>query len=237
MPIDLVKDEQLLIAAIEEQANGPALVVIDTLNRSLAGSESNDEDMGAYVKAADAIRAKFNCTVAIVHHCGIAGDRPRGHTSLTGACDAQLAVKKDGDVTKVTVELLKDGAAGAILYSRLEPIDVGIDDDGDAITSCVVIEADSNGATSGAKVTGKNKIALDMLNDLILSEGQFPPPHDRIGRDIRCVPVENWREHFYKGAYSQRDKQDTRKRAFNRALENLQQLNVIGFWDGWVWPV
>jgi hypothetical protein len=33
--------------------------------------------------------------VVIVHHCGIEGTRPRGHSSLTGAADAQLAVKRD----------------------------------------------------------------------------------------------------------------------------------------------
>ena len=29
----------------------PAAVIIDTLNRSLAGSESSDEDMAAYIKS------------------------------------------------------------------------------------------------------------------------------------------------------------------------------------------
>jgi hypothetical protein len=47
------------------------------LNRSLAGSESDDRDMAAYVKAADAIRDAFNCAVIIVHHCGHEGTRPQ----------------------------------------------------------------------------------------------------------------------------------------------------------------
>jgi RecA-family ATPase len=69
--------------------------VLDTLNRSLGGSESSDEDMSAYVvRASDAIRDEFDCVVPIVHHCGIDGTRPRGHTSLTGAADAQVAVKR-----------------------------------------------------------------------------------------------------------------------------------------------
>jgi RecA-family ATPase len=82
-------------ASIREQAGAPAAVVIDTLNRSLAGSESSDEDMAAYIKAADAIRDAFNCAVVIVHHCGHEGTRPRGHSSLMGALDAQVAVTKD----------------------------------------------------------------------------------------------------------------------------------------------
>ena len=69
--------------------------MLDTLNRSLAGSESDDKDMAAYIKAADAIREAFGCVVVVVHHCGVQETRPRGHTSLTGAVDAQLAVKRD----------------------------------------------------------------------------------------------------------------------------------------------
>src|SRR5262245_46332626 len=107
---DLVNDHKQLIAEITvESSEPPALVVIDTLNRSLAGSENNDKDMAAYIRAADAIREAFGCTVAIIHHCGVAADRPRGHSSLGGAVDAQLAVKRDdAGLITVTVEWLKD---------------------------------------------------------------------------------------------------------------------------------
>jgi RecA-family ATPase len=51
---DLVRDHKALIQCIATQCEGkPAAVVIDTLNRSLAGSESDDKDMGAYVRAAE----------------------------------------------------------------------------------------------------------------------------------------------------------------------------------------
>src|SRR5262249_55468616 len=85
---NLATDHAALINAIRAQpGNNPVLVVLDTLNRSLQGSENDDKDMGMYVKAADAIRDAFGCAVVIVHHCGIEGTRPRGHTSLTGAAD------------------------------------------------------------------------------------------------------------------------------------------------------
>lgn len=84
--------------------------MLDTLNRSLNGSESSDEDMSAYVRATDAIRETFDCSVLVIHHCGINDSRPRGHTSLTGAADAQLSVKRDftGNIL-VTAEFMKDG--------------------------------------------------------------------------------------------------------------------------------
>jgi RecA-family ATPase len=91
--LDLVGEHDALIADITAQVERPVAVVIDTLNRSIRGSESRDGDMGDYVKAADAIREAFGCAVIIIHHCGIESSRPRGHTSLTGACDTQTAVK------------------------------------------------------------------------------------------------------------------------------------------------
>src|SRR5208282_1386662 len=58
---DLVGDHKTIIKDVSAQLGdvSPALVVIDTLNRSMRGSESDDEDMSAYVKAADAIREAF----------------------------------------------------------------------------------------------------------------------------------------------------------------------------------
>ena len=67
----------------------PVAVVIDTLNRSLNGSESQDEDMGRYLRAANGIIEAFGCAVVVVHHSGIDASRPRGHTSLTAAADVR----------------------------------------------------------------------------------------------------------------------------------------------------
>jgi hypothetical protein len=54
------------------------------------------------------------------------GDRPRGHTSLTGAVDAQLAVKRDNaGIITVKVEWLKAGQEGAEIVSRLEQVELG----------------------------------------------------------------------------------------------------------------
>ena len=116
-------------------------VFIDTLNRTLAGSESSDEDMTAYVGAADAIREASGCAVVIVHHCGVDGTRPRGDTSLTGACDAQLAVKRDGMGWHVHRHHRAYEGWPRRRGNRMPPgkCQVGTDTDGDEITSCVVV--------------------------------------------------------------------------------------------------
>jgi hypothetical protein len=139
-PMALVADQAALITSIRECCITPSVVVVDTLSRSLAGSESDDRDMAAFIKAADAVREAFNCAVIIVHHCGHEGTRPRGHSSLMGAIDAQIAVKRDAaDNIIATVEFMKDGPQGDEFASRLEVAEIGIDDDGDKITSCVIV--------------------------------------------------------------------------------------------------
>jgi AAA domain len=185
---DLVNDHVQLIDEITLQSSErPALVVIDTLNRSLVGSENRDEDMGAYIRAADAIREALRCSVAIVHHCGVAGDRPRGHTSLTGAVDAQLAVKRDdAGIITVKVEWLKDGQEGAEIVSLLNPVELGADSYGDPIESCVVVADDPVArimATPGsqfvrpavAKLKPKAKLGLEHLRACIAEVGCEAP--------------------------------------------------------------
>src|SRR5258707_8648035 len=40
--LDLIKDHQQLIADIRRQSSSPGCIIIDTMNRSLAGSENKD---------------------------------------------------------------------------------------------------------------------------------------------------------------------------------------------------
>ena len=132
MSLDLVKQVDSLIAAIQDHKLSPAIVALDTLNRSLRGSENSDEDMGDYIKAADSIREAFNCAVIInpsLRHSR--ATRPRGHTSLTGAADAQLACRRDqNNNVQVTVEWMKDGSSeGEVITSKLSPVEVGTDDE------------------------------------------------------------------------------------------------------------
>jgi hypothetical protein len=166
--IDLVKDYAGLIASVRDQSGAPVLAVLDTLNRSLRGSESSDEDMTAYLNAADAIREAFQCAVIIVHHCGVDGTRPRGHTSLTGTVDAQLAVKRDAaDNVLVTVEHMKDGPEGEVIGSKLERVELGVDEDGDPITSCVIVpvEITETKATEGPRLSKNQQTMFSILHD------------------------------------------------------------------------
>jgi hypothetical protein len=242
--LDLVTEIDLLIAAIEAQLrateNGCEIIVIDTLNRTIHGSETRDEDMSAYVQAADRLREVFHCSVVIIHHCGLSGDRPRGHTSLTGAVDAQISVQKDADGSVLaTLELMKDGPEGAMMRCRLVPVEVGTDDRGNPITSCVVelLDAPMSGerAQKEKQLPAAQKRALHLLHDAIVTAGEVPPDSVHIPANTQCVRDDLWRRYCYEGGISTGD-QDAKQKAFKRASETLIAAGRVGFWSGWVWP-
>jgi hypothetical protein len=238
---NLVVDHGELIAAIRVQCPAkPVLVVLDTLNRSLQGSESDDKDMAAYVRAADAIRDVFTCAVVIVHHCGVETSRPRGHTSLTGAADAQLAVKRDtaGNIL-TTIEFMKDGPEGETVASRLESVEVGIDSDGDPITSCIVVPIEGAAAqprtSKGDRLPKAVQTTLRALQEALEEQGEAAPASNHIPPTVKVVPVLAWRQQAYRRGISSSDEERARQQAFKRAYEHLLGSNRIGTWDGLVW--
>jgi hypothetical protein len=239
--LDLVGDIDELITDIDTQLHGEkcGAMVIDTLNRSLVGSESRDEDMAAYIQAADRLRERFSCVVVIVHHCGINGERPRGHTSLTGAADAQISVKRVNEGGILTeVEWMKDGEEGQKTVSRLEVITVGTDEDGEPITSCVVCNdnhAASRTTDRRRKLSMREGRALQLLAEAIEKDGEVIPPVGRIPPNTRAVREQLWKRYFDSGGIVATDNPNARRMAFVRAAEALIAADLIEKWDPWVW--
>ncbi|MGE0724342.1 MAG: AAA family ATPase [Alphaproteobacteria bacterium] len=237
--LDLVAEHHALIAAIRQDIGGvdPAVVVIDTLNRTLRGSESSDEDMAAYIAAADAVRTTFNCAVIVVHHCGIDATRPRGHTSLGGAVDAQLAVKRDtaGGFT-TTVEWQKDGPEGDVLSSRLVPVEIGVDDDGDAITSCVVEPVEGAAEPAPARLSLRLQRALEVLGNLLATAGEPAPAGDHYPAGVTVASRKTWHDYLFKAGVLDPSASNPRE-DFSRVRRGLVKKKRIGEWDGRVWIV
>jgi hypothetical protein len=153
--LDMLKHAQELIDAIEQQTDGdiPVKISLDTLNRSMVGSESKDSDMSAYLAAADAIREAFKCFVNVIHHPGWDSSRLRGHSSLPAGVDVELAATSEEKLlSQIEVKKMKDEETGLILASRLEKVHLGFDADGDPITSLVVIPAEAQAAPKEGRI-------------------------------------------------------------------------------------
>ena len=122
-------DVAFLIERVKaEMGDTPALVIIDTLARAMAGGDENQQkDMGIFVDAADRLRRELHCTVWFVHHENMAGGN-RGSTALPGAVDTQLRATRAEqkglqDRLTISFEKQKDGEEYDDLKLRLTPVD------------------------------------------------------------------------------------------------------------------
>jgi len=237
--LDLVAKSGELIASIKAQlgADLPRVIFLDTLNRSLVGSESKDEDMARFLAAAERVAQALNCVVIIVHHCGIDASRPRGHTSLSGAVESQLKVERaDGGQVVVTVELAKDFAEGTEISSRLDCVDLGTDADGDPITSLVVLPVEGliQRRAVTRKLSDRQRLALAALDECACNGGKPAPNNLQLPAGINVVQISEWREELYRKGVLDRDAKSPREE-FKRIRMQLQARSLIGVNGEFVW--
>lgn len=151
-----------VLSAVGEK---PVLIVIDTLARALMGGDENSaQDVGAFNSAVAALIESTGACVMIIHHSGKNKNAgARGSSALLGAIDTELEV----DGGQLVAKKQRDVETGEPIGFVLKPVLVGVDEDGDEITSCVV---EPSTVTRAAKPTGRlrenNKRGFEALCDL-----------------------------------------------------------------------
>ena len=232
---NMIKEYPLLISAVREQLHGEVLrmIVLDTLNKSLVGSENKDVDMAAYVVAAEALRDAFDCVVIIIHHCGYDKSHPRGHTSLAGAVDAEFEVAREGMLVTLKNVTMRDGPEGFEIRSAAEVVEVGEDITGKAITSLVIVPTDAPAAAGRRK--GRPDLAMPLLVGALraaLAErgGIFRPPTEKAA--AYAVDESEVRPRFaaaYPSGEADKAKAtDAVRKAYQRVLQRAVAEEVIG---------
>lgn len=175
-------DAEALIADIKANQPNCRLVVIDTLNRAMAGGDENSgEDMGRFVALCDLIAKSLKAFVLVVHHSGKdAAKGSRGHSSLLGAVSLELEVTKEqGQPGTVKVTKMRDGEDGAEYGFDIDSVPLGHDEDGEEVTTGISIEADLEEvqATKAAEPKGKNqKLVADAFSQYVDDYGRPNPP-------------------------------------------------------------
>jgi putative DNA primase/helicase len=239
-PIDLLRNGGHKLEVIDAAtAVGAQLIVVDTLNRALAGGDENSpQDMGTFVTNASDIKHHTGAHVAIIHHGTKAsnGSTPRGHGSLEGADDALIEVAKLEDGSRVaTVIHTKDDADGMRWGFKLDVVELGTDDDGDPITTLIVVESagppDRN--ERKPKPSADQQVALQCLERVMRDEATTATVGDN--HEARPVVTEiAWRREYYSVA-KPGETQDSKSQAFRRAVDGLQAKGIIASQDGFVW--
>lgn len=127
-------------------------IFIDTLNRATPGHDENSgKDMGVIIAAASRLQLLVGGLVILVSHTGKDAEKGlRGHSSLFAALDGAIAVNRTEAGRSIKIDKVKDGADGSEFEFRLEVVTIGTDEDGDNITSCVVIPKVTDHIFSGS---------------------------------------------------------------------------------------
>lgn len=139
VPNFLAHDDKQVAAQIQAWG-GAQVVVVDTFAQvTPGGNENSGEDMGKALAHCRRLHAATGALVILVHHSGKdAAKGARGWSGLKAAADTEIEVMRDGDHRAMRVSKQKDGEEGQELGFRLTPVTLGVDEDGDEITSCVV---------------------------------------------------------------------------------------------------
>lgn len=166
------------------------MVVVDTYHRAAPGAEENSaRDAGRFVANIDAIREGTGAHVAVVHHGGASGERPRGSTALVAAADLVVKVSGQGEARVATVEDAKDDESGAVLPFRLRRVPLPSVDCEERWT-CAAEEADAAAgpakAERGAKLHEEAELLLRYLRDFF-AEGKASTGRPKPG--MPAVPM------------------------------------------------
>jgi putative DNA primase/helicase len=210
------------------------MVIFDTLSRSIPGGDENKaEDMTMTVKAADYLRDRFGAATVYVHHSGKDPEKgARGHSALFAAADLVLRVM-DG---AATVDKVRDGVGGERFPFTLEPIELGLDADGDPVMTCLLNPSDDGSVRSRPEPKGKNQLVVyGPLKQLITESGRPMPGTSAIPKGARAVTIQDLIQRAtpkFAGQPEWRAKQ-----RITEAVMSLQAAGYVGVHNDFIWLI
>ena len=210
-----------------------AMVVLDTLNRAApTADENSSRDMGEILEAAKTLQTLTRGLVLLVHHTGKnAAAGLRGHSSLFAAMDAAIEVSRDGDRREWKVAKSKDGQDGTAHPFKLQVETLGVEETGEAITSCVVLRDTAAQDVRAVKLPqgGNQRVVLDALRPLF-KDGTTGKPGAPPLRP--CIELEAAITAAASKLTCPTDKRTSRTR---EAITGLVARGVLGCNEGWLW--
>lgn len=200
----LVRDnEHLLLARQIEASGGADVIVIDTLAACSPGADENAaKDMGRVIDQCKQLHGATGATVLLIHHSGKDESKgARGWSGLRAAVDAEIEISKCGHHRTITITKMKDGEDGGRFGFKLVQIEIGIDADGEPITSCTVepLAAVLPSGRREPRPGSVERAVFDAVRESLAADGYVPVtavvdavlPQLRVplGRDTRAQHV------------------------------------------------
>jgi len=204
----LMKDEALQVARGIGKAD---VVVVDTFAQvTPGGNENAGEDVGKALAHCKGIHRATGAVVLLVHHSGKdASKGARGWSGLRAAADAELEVSKSPGGRMLRTTKQKDGADDLAWGFGLDEVSIGMDSDGEVMTSMVVVEKE----LPTARVL-KPMGAVETLVNAVIQE---MAKAQTSGIEVAAIVTEAVK----KLDPPEDGKRDTRKQRVRRAIETL----------------
>lgn len=206
-----------LLYTIDKLDRQFAMVVVDTVHRSMHGAEENSAaEMAKFIDACDTIQRHTGGTMLAVHHSGkSAAQGARGSNSLLGAVSTSLMVGKSEDIVTLRVEKQKDAEPieGDLRFNMLV-VPASISE-----TSVVLELTDEQATRNRTALTFEQEIALEALRSAL------------IDKSARSVHKDVW--HAYHNAKAPDETGGKRRDARNA----LQKKRVIAIENNMCWVI
>jgi hypothetical protein len=171
--LNSVEGLTLVTNEIDKLPAPPALIVVDTLHRFLDGDENTAKDAKTMLDACAELTYKYGSSVLLVHHTGVdktAQDRARGSSAWRGALDIEISVAPNGDNIEFHQRKNKDAELAKSKAFSLDSVDIDgwFDEDGEQVTSAVVVQGSISEKPKKDTAASKN---LKILGDAWLKNG------------------------------------------------------------------
>lgn len=140
----LVSDDIKGVVSAIKAIGGADIVIFDTLAQVTPGANENSaEDMGLAIANSRAIARAVGGMAVLIHHSGKDATKgARGWSGLRAAADAQLeVVRLENGARMIQTTKQKDGKDDGRWGFSLQDVVVGLNDEGEGVSSCVVVEA------------------------------------------------------------------------------------------------
>ena len=141
-------------------------------------------------------------------------------------------------LTIKTVRVIKgnDQPEAELTTFKLEAAELGIDEDGDPITTAILSEQmfEAQARAPKRKLSDRQKLALGALTEVVLARGTQPPPAWQLPNGVQIVGLDAWRDELSRVGLLDPEAPNPRQ-DFKRIRESLAARKLIGERDGSVW--
>lgn len=148
-----------------------SVVIVDTLNRAAPTSDENSsKEMGEILESCKHLQVLIGGLVILIHHTGKDTSRgARGHSSFFAALDGAIEVERTATQRSWSVAKAKDGQDGKSVPFELKLHVLGVDADGDEVTSCTITPVHGNIFTKPQPKGQRQQAALKAVERHIAS--------------------------------------------------------------------